>query len=369
MEKMKLETTREELLKPLQLVTGVVERRQTLPILSNVLIKLKNGTLSISATDLEVELVTTSFIDITEEGETTLPARKILDICKTLPEGVKLTLTVDGEKALLTSGRSRFSLSTFPAKDFPIVDEFAEVDGFSVTEAELKKLIDRTQFSMAQQDVRHYLNGLMLELRDNLLISVATDGHRLSYCKIETNIQNNEAKQVIIPRKGIQELSRLLSDTENKVTVSIGTNHIAIDILGIKFTSKLIDGKFPDYERVLPDSSEIQLTANRETLRQALIRTSILSNEKYRGIRLALSNNKLSIQAYNPEQEKAEEEMEISYEGDDIEVGFNVNYLLDALSAIDEETVLISMMDPNSSCLVQKTENADCKYIIMPMRL
>lgn len=366
---MKLETNRESLLKPLQLVTGVVERRQTLPILSNVLIKANDGILSVSATDLEVELVTSTNMDIAEPGETTLPARKILDICKTLPEGAKLTLTVNGEKALLTSGRSRFSLATFPAKDFPIVDEFSQINGFEVTESELKRLIDRTQFSMAQQDVRHYLNGLMLELQDNLLVSVATDGHRLSYCKIDTDIKNGEVKQVIIPRKGIQELSRLLSDTDKIVKVSIGTNHIAVEVDGVKFTSKLIDGKFPDYERVLPDTTEIKLTADRETLRQALIRTSILSNEKYRGIRLALSNNKLSIQAHNPEQEKAEEEMEVSYDGDEIEVGFNVNYLLDALTAIEEDTVSISMTDPNSSCLVQKIENADCKYIIMPMRL
>ena len=366
---MKLVTTREDLLKPLQLVTGVVERRQTLPILSNVLIKATDNNLCISATDLELELMTNTTMDIAEPGEATLPARKLLDICKTLPEGAKLTLAVNGEKGLLTSGRSRFSLSTLPVKDFPLVDEFAQVNGFEISETELKDVIDRTQFSMAQQDVRHYLNGLMLEIHDNLLVGVATDGHRLSYCKIDTDIKNGETRQVIIPRKGIQELTRLLSDTDNKAIVSIGTNHIAIEVNGICFTSKLIDGKFPDYERVLPAKADIQLTADRETLRQALVRTSILSNEKYRGIRLVLSNNRLSIQAHNPEQEEAEEEMEISYEGDSVEVGFNVNYLLDALSAIEADTVKISMADANSSCLVQKIDSEDCKYIIMPMRL
>jgi len=366
---MKFTTTRETLLKPLQLVLGVVERRQTLPILSNVLLKATDDSLTITATDQEVEIVATVDTPIDEPGETTLPARKLLDICKTSLEGAHLIFSIENDKARIRSERSRFSLSTLPAEDFPETRQFDVNASFKIPQSELKQLIDRTQFSMAQQDVRKYLNGMLIEVRDKMVISVATDGHRLSYCKLDTTNISDKPCQIIIPRKGVQELSRLLEDTDSEISVQIGDNHISAEFDHLKFTSKLIEGKFPDYERLLPNKTEINLTADRETLRQALVRTSILSNEKYRGIRFTLSSNKLSIQANNPEQEKAEEEIEVDYSGNKIEIGFNVNYLLDALSAIDEDKVQILMVDQNSSCLLQQPGSADCKYIIMPMRL
>jgi DNA polymerase-3 subunit beta len=366
---MKLSTTRESLLRPLQLITGVVERRQTLPILGYVLLKVKDGKLSLTATDLEVEITADTDIEVQDSEDVTLPARKLLDICRTLPDEAKVNLKVDGERATLNAGRSRFTLSTLPVKDFPLVDDFDTDQDFKITQMDLKHLIDSTQFSMAQQDVRYYLNGLMLELKDKSLVSVATDGHRLSYCHQGSDYNAKDTKQIIIPRKGVIELSKLLAEGEGDVSVGVGKNHIRVVMPGIRFTSKLIDGKFPDYERVLPKNPEIRLTADRETLRQALIRTSILSNEKYRGIRFSVSDNKLSIQAHNPEQEEAEEEMEVQYKGGDIEIGFNVNYLLDALSAIPDQNVEISMVDPNSSCLLKQPDNNDCKYVIMPMRL
>lgn len=366
---MKFTISRESLLRPLQLVSGVVERRQTLPILSNLLVKATADSLTITATDQEVEIVTTIKVPVEDPADITLPARKLLDICKTSPEGAQMTLKVDGDKARLMAERSRFLLSTLPAGDFPNTPDFEIMSEFAITQKELKKLIDSTQFSMAQQDVRKYLNGLLIEVNENMLVSVATDGHRLSYCEIESTGSNNKPFQVIIPRKGIQELSRLLSGSDDQVNVRIGSNNISLEFDDVKFTSKLIEGKFPDYERLLLSKPAINVFADRETLRQALVRTSILSNEKYRGIRFMVSNNKLSIQAHNPEKEEAEEEMEVEYSGDDIEIGFNVNYLLEALSVIPEDKVQISMSDQNSSCLLQQPDNNSCKYIIMPMRL
>ncbi len=366
---MKLTTLRETLLNPLTMVIGVVERRQTLPILANILIQADGKKLTVTATDLEVELKASIDMVVDEPGEVTLPARKLVDICRTLPAEAQLTLKINGEKALLTSGRSRFTLSTLPVKDFPVVDKFKSPTELNLKQSDLKQLIDSTQFAMAQQDVRYYLNGLMLEIQDKQLVSVATDGHRLSYCHLDTTIASDSVQQIIIPRKGVQELSKLLSTDDEMVNVKIGSNHIAIISPALSFISKLIDGKFPDYDRVLPKKTEIKLLANKDTLSAALTRTSILSNEKYRGIRFSLSTNKLSIQAHNPEKEEAEEEIEIQYTGDDIEIGFNVNYLLEALAAIEDENVQISMVDSSSSCLLQQPKNGNCKYVIMPMRL
>jgi len=366
---MKFNVTRETLLKPLQMVIGVVERRQTLPVLSNVLLVAEKGRLSMTATDLEVELVAQMDMDVDGIGEITVPARKFLDICRTLPEGAKVGFVLDGDKAQIKSGRSRFSLSTLPATEFPTVDEIKAARSFTLPQRDLRRLIERTHFCMAQQDVRYYLNGLMLELSDTALRSVATDGHRLAMCEMQAELEGGVNQQVIVPRKGIQELARLLEDTESPARVEVGSNHIRISLDGVRFTSKLIDGKFPDYQRVLPKGADKILTAEREVLRQALVRTSILSNEKYRGIRLQLGNGHLRIQAHNPEQEEAEEEIEVQYDGGDLEVGFNVNYLLDALGAIPAEQVTLSLTDANSSCLVKEHGSDECQYVIMPMRL
>ena len=366
---MKFKAQRETILKPLQLVIGVVERRQTLPVLSNLLVVADNNRIALTGTDLEVELVANVELDLVEPGEITLPARKLLDICRTLPEHAELELSVDGERALLRSGRSRFTLATLPAAEFPTVDEINLDLEFQLPQRELKRIIDKTQFSMAQQDVRYYLNGLMLEMGGNQLRSVATDGHRLAVCDAELDIAGADGQQVIVPRKGIQELNRLLEDSDAPVTVQVGSNHIRVQLDQLRFTSKLIDGRFPDYERVLPKDSDKEILADREIFRQALVRTSILSNEKYRGIRLQLDAGRLRVQAHNPEQEEAEEEIEVEYDGPELEIGFNVNYLLDALNALSSSQARLSLRDANSSCLIQEPDASKCRYVIMPMRL
>ena len=366
---MKFKVQRETILKPLQLVIGVVERRQTLPVLSNLLVVAENNRLSLTGTDLEVELVANLDLDISDAGEVTLPARKLLDICRTLPDQAELELSTDGERALLRSGRSRFTLATLPATEFPTVEKINTNLEFQLPQRELKRLLDKTQFSMAQQDVRYYLNGLMLEMSANQLRSVATDGHRLAVCDAELSIQGGEGQQVIVPRKGIQELNRLLEDSDDPVKVQIGSNHIRVQLEQLRFTSKLIDGRFPDYDRVLPKDSDKDIIADRESFRQALVRTSILSNEKYRGIRLQLESGRLRVQAHNPEQEEAEEEIEIDYDGPELEIGFNVNYLLDALSALSGASARLSLRDANSSCLIQESGASQCRYVVMPMRL
>jgi DNA polymerase-3 subunit beta len=356
------------LLKPLQAVIGVVERRQTMPILANVLLVAKNGQVAVTATDLEVELVASTEVGVESEGEITVPGRKILDICRALPEGAEVSMSVSGEKLNVRSGRSKFSLITLPAAEFPTVEDINAGESLELDQGILGKLLEKTHFSMAQQDVRYYLNGLLLETGKGYLRGVATDGHRLALCQVAMDDQKTPEKQVIVPRKGVLELQRLL-DTEGKLKLELGSNHIRIQLEGIRFTSKLIDGRFPEYERVIPQDTGNQLTADRLLLRGALQRTAILSNEKYRGIRLVVRKNSVVLQAHNPEQEEAEEELEVTYSGDDIEIGFNVNYLLDAIGAIESEEVNFSVVDSNSSCLLKEPGNEDCKYVVMPMRL
>jgi len=369
---MRFTIQRENILKPLQFVIGVVEKRQTLPVLSNILLKANKNSLSITATDLEVEIVASTNLDVTEQGQLTLPARKFMDICKALPDNAQLELNYDADKerATIRSGKSRFSLATLPVSDFPNVEEVSGAFKFQLSQRTLRNLIDKTQFSMAQQDVRYYLNGLMIEVSDQLVKAVATDGHRLSYCESEAEVAPAKKTQVILPRKGVMELAKLLEDTESSAEISIGTNHIRINVEGIQFTSKLVDGQFPDYERVIPKHFDKEVVADRELLRQALVRTSILSNEKYRGIRIRLRAGLLQAQAQTPELEEAEEEVEINYQGPELEIGFNVNYLLDALAAVVTATVQIQFSDANSSCLIlPNSDDAQCRYVVMPMRL
>ena len=366
---MKFQIQREDLLVPLQTIIGAIEKRQTMPALSNVLVKANTNTLSFTATDLEIELVSTLGMVADESGETTLPARKLLDICKALPNESNINISVDTDKALVRSGRSRFSLSTLPANDFPALDKINTVAEFELPQKTLKELIDKTAFAMALQDVRYYLNGLLLEVSSGSIRAIATDGHRLSYCEKETDCDIAEIKQVIVPRKGVQELIRLLEDSDEPLTMSLGTNHIRIEVGEIRFTSKLIDGRFPDYNRVIPDDGNNVIHAERDNLRQALVRASILSNEKYRGIRLVASDNILLLQAQNPDQEEADVEVEVAYTGDKLEIGFNVNYLLDVLNVTDANRVQAALRDSNSSCLLTYPDLPDCKYVIMPMRL
>ena len=366
---MKFEALRDSLLKPVQAVVGVVERRQTMPILANVLLTVTDRTLSVTATDLEVELVAQAEVDVKEKGEVTVPARKLLDICRSLPEGAKVSVSLDRDRVTVKSGRSRFLLATLPAAEFPAVEDIKSQRSVDLVQKKLRELIERTQFSMAQQDVRYYLNGLLFELSPKRIRAVATDGHRLAMCDLEADAADLPAQQVIVPRKGVLELQRLLADSDEPAKVSFGANHVRVELTGLRFTSKLIDGRFPDYERVVPKAGDKDIIADRQVLRDALGRTAILSNEKYRGVRLQLAANRLKVMAHNPEQEEAEDEVEVKYQGAELEIGFNVSYLMDALSALHGEQVRITLTDSNSSCLIRQPDNDICRYVVMPMRL
>ncbi|HSY07380.1 MAG TPA: DNA polymerase III subunit beta [Steroidobacteraceae bacterium] len=365
---MKLTASREDLLAPLQSVIGVVERRQTMPILANVLLSAHDNRLSVTGTDLEVELVATATISVQQNGAITVPGRKLLDIFRALPEKTNVTLSTEGERLSLRGGRSRFTLSSLAAAEFPVVDEINAQQTLTVAQGEFRRLIDKTHFAMAQQDVRYYLNGMLLETEGKALRAIATDGHRLALCEAELENRVKSAQQVILPRKAVLELQRILG-AEKNIELAIGTNHVRAQIGEIRFTSKLIDGRFPEYGRVIPASPTKIIDAEREALRQALQRTAILSNEKYRGVRVTMKPDLMMIQAHNPEQEEAEDEVEVNYKGDEVEIGFNVNYLLDALSAIDTDRVEIGLTDANSSCLIRAPGTTHTKYVVMPMRL
>ena len=360
---MQITISRQQFLKPLVQVSGAIERKHTLPILSNVLLVVENGQLSMTGTDLEIELVSGVFVgDDIADTKLTLPAKKLLDICKSLPDGSDITLSLQEHQLLLTSGKSRFSLTTLSADDFPNLEQWDGEVEFQLTRLELRKLLESTHFSMANQDVRYYLNGMSFEVDNTDIKTVATDGHRLA-------IALNTQRQLIIPRKGVQEIMRLMVADDELVTIQFGANHIRIIDIEFTFTSKLVDGRFPDYRRVLPRGGDKVITANREWLRNAFQRVSILSNEKFRGVRLNLSNGLLKITANNPEQEQAEEVVEVSYEGADLEIGFNVSYVLDVLNTLKTEDVLFTLADSNSSALIEGAGDEEAMYVVMPMRL
>ena len=369
---MRFAISREDLIKPLTLVAGVVERRQTLPVLSNILIVVDGDQLSLTGTDLEVELVgRVRLAEPAEAGEITVPARKLMDICKTLPDDSQISVQLEDEKIVLKSGRSRFSLTTLPAVDFPSVDESPQNLEFNIQQSQLKRLIERTSIAMAQQDVRYYLNGMLFEIQKGCLRAVATDGHRLAMSEAPADVASDDVRQVIIPRKGVLELNRLFSgDTEDSVKVVMSSNHIRTITDNFTFTSKLVDGKFPDYKQVIPASSSGEMLVEREPLKQVLSRTAILSNEKYRGVRLNIDKDLLQVFANNPEQEEAEESLPVKYEGEPLEIGFNVSYLLDVLSVTHSTNIRVSFADSNSSILLEEiAEHPDSIYVVMPMRL
>lgn len=373
MELMKLNLARETLLKPLQLVIGVVERKQTLPILSNVLLNRKDNKLSVTGTDLEVELIGQALLDNDSESpsQLTVPGRKLMDICRALPDNAAIELYQDKEQVILRSGRSRFTLSTLPANDFPNIEEQEGHLKFTIAQQLLRNLLTRTHFAMAHQDVRYYLNGLLLEMNAGLVRAVATDGHRLAMNTIKVPAINEVHRiQIIIPRKGITELLRLLEDVEDKVDIMVSNNHIRVSTDHYVFTSKLIEGRFPDYDRVIPRSNDKTITINREELKQALSRSAILCNEKFRGVRFEIKPQILKILANNPEQEAAEEEIAIDYQKENIDIGFNVNYLIDILNILKSENVTLNLSDSNSSMLIEEHGNkTDSVFVVMPMRL
>ncbi len=366
---MKITALREDLLKPLQIVGSVVERRQQSPILANTLLSVVGNQLTLTGTDLEVEMVAKAEVQCDEDGDITLPARKLMDLCKTLPEGARITIQIEDERAVIRSGRSRFTLSLLPAAEYPNIEPIDDALTIKLTQGQLKQLFDQTQFAMAQQDVRYYLNGLMLEIAATTVTCVATDGHRLAHCAVAVDTGIPETRQIIIPRKGVIELSRLLENKDELLELQVSQNHIRVVLPEVIFTSKLIDGKFPDYQQVIPKDPDKQLVVSRETLLQAFNRISVLSNEKFRGMRLQLETNLIRASVNNPEQEEAEEEIEVQYDSEGFEIGFNIGYFMDALSVIKTEEVSVELTDSNHSCLVKGLNDDSSKYVIMPMRL
>jgi DNA polymerase-3 subunit beta len=367
---MKFSTNREALLRPLQLVTGVVERRQTLPVLANLLVVVRDGTLSMTGTDLEVELVAVaSDVEVEQDGEATIPARKLADIWRSLPENADVSVRVEGDRAVVKSGRSRFSLATLPAGDFPKVESGPGDLELRIAQDDIRRLLDQVSFSMAQQDVRYFLNGMLLEITADHTRTVATDGHRLAMCTVAGGAGGAEKTQAIVPRKGVLELGRLLDDSDEELQLQLGKNHLRVTRGPYTLTTKLVDGKFPDYEKVIPRDASRTISGDRETLKQAFLRASILSNEKYRGVRLIIEGDQLTIQANNPEQEEAEEIVPVGYDGERMEIGFNVSYLQDVLNVVGTDEVRISVSDANSSALMEGPGADDAVYVVMPMRL
>ncbi len=366
---MKFVISREALLRPLQLVAGVVEKRQTLPVLSNVLLDLQGQQLSLTGTDLEVELVGRVTLDeIGNDGQVTVPGKKLMDICRSLPDGATIEVEQDDQRLNVRSGRSRFTLSTLPASEFPNVDNISGDTHFAIVQSKLRRVIERTSFAMAQQDVRYYLNGMLFEVTATQLRTVATDGHRLATAVADI-AGPDTAQQIILPRKGVLELAKLLTDAEAHISLSLSSNHLRATTDEFTFTSKLVDGKFPDYGRVIPKNGSNIMLADRQELRQVFNRIAILSNEKYRGVRLNYNEDQLRVLANNPEQEEAEETVAVDYRGDVLEMGFNVSYLLDVMSVLDTQQVKMTLSDANSSALLEEPENGDAMYVVMPMRL
>ena len=366
---MHITVKREDLLKPLGIVAGVVERRQTLPILSNIMLRYNGKELTLTGTDLEVEISAQVSGKGGENGEMTVPARKLHDICRALPSESMIDVSLDKEKALIKSGKSKFRLLTMPATEFPTI-ETAQWDAkFTLAQNKLRWLLEKTMFCMAQQDVRYYLNGLLFEVSGQQLRAVATDGHRLSLAEVELTSSINTEKHVILPRKGVQEMIRFLDDSDAEVQLQIGANHLRATLKDLTFTSKLIDGRFPDYNRVIPSSQSKRVKVQRTSFRETLNRAAILSNEKYRGVRFGLGSGLMTITAHNPEQEEAQEEVAIDYNGENMEIGFNVNYISEAVGALDAEEIEFCLNDPNSSCLLRVPSNTKHLYVVMPMRL
>ncbi|MCK4607854.1 MAG: DNA polymerase III subunit beta [Gammaproteobacteria bacterium] len=373
---MRFTIQRETLLKPLQRVSGVVERRQTMPILSNFIIDISDQRLSIIGSDLEIELVASLPLEAAaDDGVTTVSARKLLDICKILPDGASVEFSQDGDtNVVMRSGKSRFMLATLPADTFPSIkwDTSGNQAEFSIKQGELRSLIESTQFAMAQQDVRHYLNGLFLELKKGMLWAVAADGHRMALNGVESPVANGAVTGIIVPRKGVLELMRLLDDSDKEVQVTISNNHIRVVKPGLVYTSKLIDGAFPDYEKTIPKNGDKEVVIDRELFKQALSRVAILSSDMFCGVHLQIQSGLLRMATRSSEQEEAEEEIAIEYQGDEVSIGFNINYLLDILNNVDAQKIKITLKNGDSSVLIEEHEGegeGNSLYVVMPLRL
>lgn len=366
---MRFAIPREVLLKPLQQVVSVTEKRQTMPVLANVYIQVTGGELVLTATDTELEMQGRIAAPGSEDGEITVSARKFFDILRALPDGTNIDFKLSGEKVTLSAGRSRYTLATLPASDFPPLDMKEVQFRTTVACSKLKELIDRTGFAMALQDVRYYLNGLLLELRGENLRAVATDGHRLALCDSELDPGAKTDRQVIVPRKGVLELGKLLASGEESVDLEFSRNHLRARIGNSVLTTKLIDGRFPDYDAVIPVGADKTALMSKDELKSALQRAAILSNEKYRGVRVEMHPGVLRVIASNAEQDEAVEEVAAECSVNNLGIGFNVHYLMDAVNALEGSEVLLCLRDSGSSGLVRAKDNERSRHVVMPLRL
>lgn len=367
---MNIKINRDTLLKPLSSVTSIVERRHTLPILSNLLLEAKDEKIVLTATDLEMQISLALQTPVGGELSTTISAKKLLDICRSLPENAEITMATAESRIQVKTGKSRFNLQTLPAADYPVMTKATGTTYTVVTidQKSLKRLFKQVEFAMAQQDIRYYLNGLLFEVNGNRLNVVGTDGHRLSFTSTGL-AQSYEKQELILPRKTVIELIKLLDDSEEDVTIEIASGQVNFSFGDIKLISKVIDGKFPDYTRVIPVGHKNSFNVDRMTILLAMQRASILSNEKYRGIRMVLGSDSLRLISTNSEQEEAEEELEIAYAGDSLDIGFNVTYMIDVLNNVNCDSVTFSFADANSSCLITVADDETYKYVVMPMRI
>lgn len=365
-----VKTGRDNLLRPLQTVSGIVERRHTLPILANILIRKEGNAVSFLSTDTEIQIVTHAEIGTTEEdATTTVAARKLLDILRALPDSSDIVISLNDKRLVVSAGKSRFSLQTLPADDFPTVSQPLEYKtSVTLTQKSLKNLFSMVYFAMAQQDIRYYLNGLLLQVDGKTIKAVATDGHRLAFCQMETD-QEFPKNDVIIPRKTILELQRLLEDSEDPVRIDFSGAQVRFVFGDVELISKLVEGKFPDYTRVIPKGYKNKFVISRELLQRALQRAAIMTSDKFKGIRCILAAGSLKISSTNADQEEAIEEIELDYAGDNIDIGFNVTYLLDVLGNLKNDETSIELGDANSSALISIPDNTDFKYVVMPMRI
>jgi len=365
---MKFSVTKTEIVKALSSTLGIVEKRQALPILSNILLTVENNNISITATDLESEVKTSCTpLKVESIGSTTAPARKLNDLCRLLPDGSEVSITLNNDKLFIESGSGKYSITTLPSEDFPVFDVASENTEFTILGSVLRNLINKTSFAMGNQDWRHYLNGMYLSIDDNKITAVTTDAHRLAISSNTTT--KNIAGEVsgIIPRKSINEIGKLLSDSSEEVTLSLGSNTIMLRTESSYFVSKLIEGKFPNYEQVLPSGESSVLPVNTKQLSEILSRVSVLSSDKFRGVKLNIKSNEVLVSANNPEQEEGVESFKSKYDGDDVEIAFNVNYIQEVLSNIDSSDCNINLYGSDKSCLISPSDDPNLKYVVMPL--
>ena len=359
---------KEEVVKSLNQTLGVVEKRQTLPILSNILLEVDESSLKLTATDLESEISTTSIVsNFKSGGKTTAPARKLSDLCRLMPDLAEIHFFLDGDNLKIETESGKYNLSTLPSEDFPVFEIEDTQSQINISSQNLKNLITKTSFAMGNQDWRHYLNGLYMMIDDKVITTVATDAHRLAMATSSLNEASSESTSGIVPRKSINEIGKLVGDESENVVIQLGQTSIAANVSGTTFVSKLIEGKFPDYEQVIPSGESSLLVVDRKNFSESLSRVSVLSSEKYKGVRIITKKDSLNISANNPEKEQGEENLPCEYQGEEIDIAFNVNYLQEILSTIDSETIEINFFGSEKSCLITDPNSENLKYVVMPL--